>query len=74
MQLLATVGFAQSAIGSFQAHTAMHKFVSVAADATTIYAASTNGLMLLEKSTVYDEQPETSSWTKVDGLSDIAAA
>lgn len=71
MQLLAVAGFAQSAVGSFQAHTAMHKFVSVAADATTIYAASTNGLMLLEKSTIYDEQPETSSWTKVDGLSDI---
>ena len=71
MQMLAAAGFSQSAIGSFQAHTAMHKFLSVAADATTIYAASTNGLMLLEKSTIFDEQSEISAWTKVDGLSDI---
>lgn len=71
MQLLAVVSFAQSAIGSFQAHTAMNKFVSVATDATTVYAASVNGLMLLDKSSIYDEQPETSTWTKVEGLSDI---
>ena len=71
MQLLAAVSFAQSAIGSFQAHTAMNKFMSVATDATTVYAASVNGLMLLDKSTIYNEQPETSTWTKVEGLSDI---
>ncbi len=63
--------FSQTAIGSFQAHTAMHTFTSVAVDAHTVYAASDNGLMLLEKSTIYNESPETSTWTKVDGLSDI---
>lgn len=62
---------AQTAIGKFTAHTAMHSFSSVAADPATIYAASDNGLMLLEKSTVFEENPEISTWTKVEGLSDI---
>lgn len=62
---------AQTPVGSFRAHTAMHTFISVATDANTVYAASDNGLMLLEKSTIYDEQPVTTSWTKVDGLSDM---
>lgn len=62
---------AQTAIGSFTAHTAMHAFSSVAVDATTVYAATDNGLMLLEKSSMYDEHPDISSWTKVEGLSDI---
>ena len=56
---------AQTAIGSFTAHTAMHAFSSVAVDATTVYAATDNGLMLLEKSSMYDEHPDISSWTKV---------
>ena len=62
---------AQTAIGSFTAHTAMHAFSSVAVDATTVYAATDNGLMLLEKGSMYDEHPDISSWTKVEGLSDI---
>lgn len=62
---------AQTAIGTFTAHTAMHAFSSVAADATTIYAASENGLMLLEKNAVVQDNPEISTWTKVDGLSDV---
>ena len=44
--------FAQTAIGSFTAHTAMRVFSSVAVDATTIYAATNNGLMLLEKNSI----------------------
>lgn len=62
---------AQTPVGSFRAHTAMHAFISVAADANTVYAASDNGLMLLEKNTIYDKQPVITSWTKVDGLSDM---
>ena len=63
--------FSQSAIGSFEAHTAMHAFLSVAVDANTIYAATGNGLMLVDKSSLNDEQPDMSIWTKVEGLSDI---
>lgn len=62
---------AQTAIGAFTAHSAMHVFKSVASDASTIYVASDNGLMLLEKSSIYDDNPEIATWTKVDGLSDI---
>ena len=63
--------FAQTAIGSFRSHIAVNKFISVAVDASTIYAATDNGLMLLDKSTIYDEKPDISSWSKADGLSDI---
>ena len=69
--LLNATAFSQSAIGSFEAHTAMHAFLSVAVDSTTVYAATGNGLMLLDKSTVYDEHPDMTTWSKVDGLSDI---
>ena len=71
MLLSAFAAFSQTAIGSFQAHAAMHSFSTVAVDATTVYAATDNGLMLLEKSSISEGNPETSSWTKVDGLSDI---
>jgi hypothetical protein len=63
---------AQTAIGKFTAHTAMHAFSSVAVDATTVYAATDNGLMLLEKNTAFQDDPEISTWTKVEGLSDIS--
>lgn len=69
--LLSLSVFSQTAIGSFNAHPAMHNFMSVAADATTIYAATNNGLMLLDKKTAYDEVSDISVWTKIDGLSDI---
>ena len=36
--------FAQTAIGSFSSHIAVNKFISVASDASTIYAATDNGL------------------------------
>lgn len=62
---------AQSAIGTFHSHLSLSRFLSVAADDETIYAAGENGLMLLDKSTIYDEQPQISSWSKVEGLSDI---
>lgn len=66
--------FAQIPVGSFRAHVPMHSFYSVAVDPTTIYAATTNGLMLLDKKTMDDSDPDLSSWTKVDGLSDIDIA
>ena len=66
--------FAQRPIGTFRSHTAMKSFASVAVDDATIYAASENSLMLLEKSSVFDEEPELSSWSKVEGLSDIGIA
>lgn len=61
----------QVPVGSFRAHPSMHAFFSVAVDSSTIYAASTNGLMMVDKQTIYDEEPDISTWTKVDGLSDI---
>lgn len=69
--LLFTGGFAQIAIGEFRAHVSMNKFFSVAVDDETVYAATDNGLYLLDKSTIYDQDPTFSTWTKVDGLSDI---
>lgn len=62
---------AQTAIGSFRAHVSLKGFVSVAHDTRTVYAASDNGLMLLDKSSAFEESPSLSSWSKVDGLSDI---
>ena len=49
----------------------MNKFLSVACDKETVYAATDNGLMLLDKSSLDEQNPQLSSWTKVDGLSDI---
>ena len=69
--LLMLGSVAQTAIGEFRAHVSMNKFLSVAVDDETVYAASDNGLFLLDKSTMYEEDPQTSTWTKVDGLSDI---
>ena len=63
--------FAQTAIGSFSSHIAVNKFISVASDASTIYAATDNGLLLLDKNTIYEEHPDITSWSKADGLSDI---
>ena len=62
---------AQTAIGEFRSHISMKSFFSVAADNETVYAAANNGLMLLEKSSMYDDKPQLYSWSKVDGLSDI---
>ena len=62
---------AQTAIGEFRAHVPMNKFFSVAVDDETVYAAANNGLFLLDKATMNDEEPQFSTWTKVDGLSDI---
>ena len=68
---LAVWAVAQTAIGEFRAHVSMNKFLSVASDNETVYAATDNGLLLLDKSTLNEEEPQLSSWTKVDGLSDI---
>ena len=62
---------AQTAIGEFRAHVPMNKFFSVAVDEETVYAATSNGLFLLDKTTMNDAEPQVSNWTKVDGLSDI---
>ena len=69
--LSAVCTFAQTAIGEFRSHVSMNSFLSVAADDETVYAASNNGLFLLDKTTIYDADPEFSIWTKVEGLSDI---
>lgn len=62
---------AQIPIGTFRGHVPLRSFHSVAAADDYVYAAADNGLMFLEKSTADREQPEISSWTKVEGLSDI---
>lgn len=61
----------QTPIGKFRSHIPLHRFHSVAVADDYIYAATTNGIMLLEKKTYLDESPAISSWTKVDGLSDV---
>lgn len=63
--------FAQLGIGQFRAHFPQRSFYSVAAADDYVYAATNNGLMLLDKSTMEDETPSLSSWSKVEGLSDI---
>ena len=63
--------FAQTAIGEFRSHVSMNKFLSVAVDDETVYAATDNGLFLLDKATMNDSEPQNSTWTKVEGLSDI---
>ncbi|MBR4135341.1 MAG: T9SS type A sorting domain-containing protein [Bacteroidales bacterium] len=71
---LLTIGLilhGQSAIGKFSAHIPLHSFHSVAAAGDYVYAATDNGLMLLQKSSINSEHPVTSTWTKVDGLSDV---
>ena len=62
---------AQTAIGEFRAHVSMNHFLSVASDNETVYAATDNGLLLLDKSSLNEQDPQPYSWTKVDGLSDI---
>lgn len=64
-------GVAQTPVGHFRSHISLNSFFSVAEDANTVYAASDNGLMLLEKSSLASERPELASWSKVEGLSDI---
>ena len=69
--LMSVWAVAQTAIGEFRSHVSMNKFLSVAVDGETVYAASDNGLFLLNKGTMNEEEPQISTWTKVDGLSDI---
>ena len=66
--------FSQIPIGQFRAHIPLHKFHSIAVTDDYVYAATDNGLMLLDKSTKDSETPSLTSWTKVDGLSDIDLA
>lgn len=66
--------FCQIPIGQFRAHIPLHRFHSVAVSEKYVYAATDNGLMLLDKSTKDDPVPTLSAWTKVDGLSDIDIA
>lgn len=62
---------AQTPIGKFSAHVPLMSFHSVAVADDYVYAAADNGLLLLEKSTMNEEHPALSSWSKVEGLSDI---
>lgn len=64
----------QVPIGQFRSHIPLHSFHSVAASDDYVYAAADNGLMLLEKNTLSNDQPNLSSWTKVEGLSDVDIA
>ena len=66
--------YCQTAIGQFRSHIPLHKFHSVTADDKYVYAASENGLMILEKKSLTDDTPNLSSWSKVDGLSDVDVA
>lgn len=68
--MVASLG-AQTPIGQFSAHIPMMSFHSVAVADDYVYAAADNGLLLLEKSTRDEERPSLSSWSKVEGLSDI---
>ena len=68
--MVASLG-AQTPIGQFSAHIPMMSFHSVAVADDYVYAAADNGLLLLEKSTMNEEHPALSSWSKVEGLSDI---
>ncbi|MDY6327789.1 MAG: hypothetical protein SPL47_10840 [Bacteroidales bacterium] len=63
--------FAQTRIGDFTVHSNLHSFHSVACDDHTVYAASANSIMLLDKETADTDSPELSYWSKVEGLSDI---
>ena len=65
-------GWSQTAIGKFRAHIPMRSFFSVAVADDYVYAATDNGLMLLDLSTINKEHPDLSTWSKVDGLSDIS--
>jgi len=69
--LLSFTAVAQPAIGGFYAHMALHSFYSVAADDANVYATTENGLMILDKTTLKGDNAELSTWSKVDGLSDI---
>ncbi len=62
---------AQTPIGQFRAHIPLHAFHSVAADDDYVYAAADNGVLLVDKATLSQETPDLSTWTKVEGLSDI---
>ena len=66
--------FAQIPVGRFRSHIPMHAFHSVAVASDYVYAATTNGMMLLDIATMDDKNPDLQSWTKVDGLSDIDIA
>ncbi len=72
--LWAFSAFAQVKVGSFRSHVSAYQFTSLAADQTSIYAATPNGLMVLEKATLYDQNPQIFVWSKVDGISDIDIA
>lgn len=63
--------FTQIAVGSFRTHISMHGFISLAVDDSTLYAASANGVMLLDKASTHAGEPDISVWSKVEGLSDI---
>lgn len=65
---------AQIAVGEFRSHIALRGFYSVAVDDDYVYAATDKGLMLMDKATKDRDLPEMSTWTKVEGLSDIDIA
>lgn len=66
--------FAQITVGSFRSHISAYHFISLAADQTSIYAATSNGLMVLDKASTLSQDPQIFVWSKVDGISDIDIA
>ncbi|MDR1758221.1 MAG: hypothetical protein LBR51_04605 [Bacteroidales bacterium] len=61
--------FAQMPLGQFRAHLPFFNCYSVAVAEDVVYAASGSGLMLLDKGDF-----SLSSWSKIDGLSDVGIA
>lgn len=66
--------FAQISVGQFRSHIPLHAFHSVAVASDYVYAATSNGIMMLKKSSMDSPNPDLQSWSKVDGLSDIDIA
>lgn len=67
--MLVTSG--QIPVGKFRSHIPLHAFHSVAIADDYAYAATDNGLLLVELASMDSKKPDISSWSKADGLSDI---
>lgn len=59
--------FGQMAMGTFRSHLPCRNFYSVAVTPDYVYAAGQKHLMLINK----DDDNSVSSWSKVDGLSEV---
>ncbi len=63
--------YAQTKIGTFTTHANLHSFHSVTSDVNTVYAAANNAVLLLNKKSISQQDPDLSYWSKVEGLSDV---